>query len=912
MHASSRLRDPEFGAFFQSPMATRHFEELRRKKKEQEEQLRRKKGEQEEQEKKERRQQKRIKQVKDRVKQVTGKRRREQKKREQDRDDDESTDNKEEEEEQEEEASGGNDDVHLDPIQSVTDATAKAAEAPDDDHFDKSGQHGPLQQQRDKSDDNHHVAEPAKSKENPKEFKPDDVDPRLQWGHVNCKVEPGKKGCNEEIMEVLSSNKELAKEISEPLSCDYILTEKTTDRPWQRILAFICRPKSVIERLLVHWQLGSGKTIGMIRMLENFWDDPRPKIILFPTDETMNNTLEEIVVKIKNRYIDAYDKEYREDVDELVKEVKVIDDKIKDHTDVKYKTNEMLYKLQRERREKQEAQRLSKGLEELDKAIDKCNKENLDTNAKLKDLQDKKANLMQGKIESFVTWLQKTDRSGTQTIGPFASPVTFLSYHKAALIGGLGKGLYGKNHTVTHPALVWNARRKCPNPKSLDNAIVIADEAHYISDPTQALERHVQEAVSKFKKEKWIQNAKNSVVVLFTATPISGGIQNYMDLMTMLTQKTVTKETIKNGATEGFALHMMSRDPNLFVKTSLDDPKLDSRGLPTVVSCPIKGDALCSYVQTRFYEEKNVVGKPKNIGTRTSIGPENRTTRLIPYIENVPVKDGHNVQVLQGHFSQDSWHDKKATKVPTCNWPKNKQLDFISKYATKLDAVAKHISETDNKMLVFMQKSSGMRALRALVHCKYNVPRERVYFIIPKNRDNENDKQRKSIKNQIKDDFNKRMDGKNDYRVLVLPAPEFQVSVSFFGVREVCFVSLGNDLRDRSSWDALNQQLGRAIRACSHSYIDPNKTGRQWYDEGKDITKYINFYLFVTTIRKKDLQDAFPGMDSAYIDEISKAYTVDEARFNSLVQDKDQIETEERLVKEHSIVVDRVVEMAKK
>jgi hypothetical protein len=137
------------------------------------------------------------------------------------------------------------------------------------------------------------------------------------------------------------------------------------------------------------------------------------------------------------------------------------------------------------------------------------------------------------------------------------------------------------------------------------------------------------------------------------------------------------------------------------------------------------------------------------------------------------------------------------------------------------------------------------------------------------------------------------------------------VSVSFFGVREVCFVSLGNDLRDRSSWDALNQQLGRAIRSCSHSYIDPNKTGRQWYDEGKDITKYINFYLFVTTIRKKDLQDAFPGMDSAYIDEISKAYTVDEARFNSLVQDKDQIETEERLVKEHSIVVDRVVEMAK-
>lgn len=44
---------------------------------------------------------------------------------------------------------------------------------------------------------------------------------------------------------------------------------------YQRVLAWLVHPATPITRLLVTWQLGAGKTLGMIRVLENYFDDPR-------------------------------------------------------------------------------------------------------------------------------------------------------------------------------------------------------------------------------------------------------------------------------------------------------------------------------------------------------------------------------------------------------------------------------------------------------------------------------------------------------------------------------------------------------------------------------------------------------------------------------------------------------------
>ena len=48
----------------------------------------------------------------------------------------------------------------------------------------------------------------------------------------------------------------------------------------QRLVQFLMHPDTTMNRLLLAHQLGTGKTIAMIAMLENFYDDPRPMVVL--------------------------------------------------------------------------------------------------------------------------------------------------------------------------------------------------------------------------------------------------------------------------------------------------------------------------------------------------------------------------------------------------------------------------------------------------------------------------------------------------------------------------------------------------------------------------------------------------------------------------------------------------------
>lgn len=69
----------------------------------------------------------------------------------------------------------------------------------------------------------------------------------------------------------------------------------------QTVLAFLVNPRTPIHRLLVVWQLGTGKTLGMLRILENFFDDPRPRVLVFPTAELVGNFYQELLTH-PNRY----------------------------------------------------------------------------------------------------------------------------------------------------------------------------------------------------------------------------------------------------------------------------------------------------------------------------------------------------------------------------------------------------------------------------------------------------------------------------------------------------------------------------------------------------------------------------------------------------------------------------------
>ena len=80
-----------------------------------------------------------------------------------------------------------------------------------------------------------------------------------------------------------------ARELLRAAKLPRLLTCAAGDRWYQHTLKFLTDAESPIKRLLVVWQLGAGKTIGMLRVLDNYFDDQRPKLLLFPTSAVADN-----------------------------------------------------------------------------------------------------------------------------------------------------------------------------------------------------------------------------------------------------------------------------------------------------------------------------------------------------------------------------------------------------------------------------------------------------------------------------------------------------------------------------------------------------------------------------------------------------------------------------------------------
>jgi hypothetical protein len=62
---------------------------------------------------------------------------------------------------------------------------------------------------------------------------------------------------------------------------------------------------SPTQRLLVSHQIGSGKTLTMLNVLDNFYTDSRPKIVIFPSDVVVTNFYNELL-KFPSRWRDYF------------------------------------------------------------------------------------------------------------------------------------------------------------------------------------------------------------------------------------------------------------------------------------------------------------------------------------------------------------------------------------------------------------------------------------------------------------------------------------------------------------------------------------------------------------------------------------------------------------------------------
>lgn len=115
------------------------------------------------------------------------------------------------------------------------------------------------------------------------------------------KKQPGQIGFNQYVTDLM----EKAGVLSE--GTDVRCTdpgEPPYDQPYQRTVAYLFSPHVPFNpRLLVAHRTGSGKTLTMIRCLSNYFDDPRPKMAIFPEQGVRDQFYAELM---------AWDNPYRE------------------------------------------------------------------------------------------------------------------------------------------------------------------------------------------------------------------------------------------------------------------------------------------------------------------------------------------------------------------------------------------------------------------------------------------------------------------------------------------------------------------------------------------------------------------------------------------------------------------------
>ena len=84
-------------------------------------------------------------------------------------------------------------------------------------------------------------------------------------------------------------------------TCNAPKADQFPAAPFQQVVQFLVRPTTTVDRLLIAHRTGLGKTYAMILILDNFYSDPRPKVVVFPNAKVKKNFYMEMM-KFPNRY----------------------------------------------------------------------------------------------------------------------------------------------------------------------------------------------------------------------------------------------------------------------------------------------------------------------------------------------------------------------------------------------------------------------------------------------------------------------------------------------------------------------------------------------------------------------------------------------------------------------------------
>jgi len=125
--------------------------------------------------------------------------------------------------------------------------------------------------------------------------------PAHLWQEEQPEVQPGFRGFNSRAIAVMRKahvGTDCGEAWQSSPGCPQL-------QPHQDVVAFLLHPRSPVMRLLVDHPTGSGKTREMIRVLDNFFYDPRPKVPIFPKAAVCRNFYMELL-RWPSRYRDYF------------------------------------------------------------------------------------------------------------------------------------------------------------------------------------------------------------------------------------------------------------------------------------------------------------------------------------------------------------------------------------------------------------------------------------------------------------------------------------------------------------------------------------------------------------------------------------------------------------------------------
>ena len=463
----------------------------------------------------------------------------------------------------------------------------------------------------------------------------------------------------------------------------------------QNVLGWLTHHSTPFKRLLVVWQMGLGKTQGMLRVLDNYFDDTRPKLVLVPSPQAIRNFYADLV---------RWDSRYKH--------------WLLHKTDLLHENVDLLNKLR---------------------------------NGKELTIEDITT------ISQSVRQVLESRQRGKPRMPGDIRAFTFT---------------HAGGKTIMNDGIMKSREEKRPN--SLDNCIIVVDEAHQMYYP-EGTTKNYQEHLDALRKR--LQGCHNSILVMFTGTPLVANKDDAKKLMA------VVQGSDTGTLQEGYVSYFIDRPHQLFAKTT---PEQVAFQPPAVHFVSMSDEIQQRWKIIRFGRKLN----DKRHCLDQDPLPKGCMGRM-PASEYIAF-DTHQ----QGRRMNDIKKENAA------------------EMATKFNAIAKSIVGDDRKTVVMIHKSNGFDTL---VH----VLKLYGLTVLAPNPRPTDKKQKAEQLNDIAA-FNSISNKLGEENQVIVLYEAFNVSVSLRNVRRLIFADLSPGLQ-YPKWAEFQQRIARSLRQCGHNDLPLDK-----------------------------------------------------------------------------------------